>query len=587
MLKLLFFFCSGLFNKFPRLFIVNIGLALLLVIVDTANVISIAPIVALVTNENAPQGIAKSIFDVCQSFGIQPDNLVGFISLFVSLSVASSLISVGITYFLLKSQFIVRRAYTLGLCEDLLYSSMNFINRKRQGDFINVMIKEVAQVADAFTSLSRSIAPFIQAGVLLAIPFYISVQTSALAIFFAIILISPLRIAQKHLYNWGKKNVEVSNEFSSTLQEILSNIGIISGFANETQEVERLDKSFSKVRKTSINLQIIQSAVFYAYNPIGIILVFFTYIIGQKLNIGISETVVMLLAFHRLSAVLRAISTNMNQLLTLVPSYEKINNIRSEAKTNRPNFGTIKFDNLKKPIIFNNVTFSYTGKKNVLENINLIIPKNEITALVGASGAGKSTIADILLGLHEISDGKIIINDLTFDKFDITSYKKCLGYVPQQSSLFNESVRKNILWAQPTASNDDIIEACRQANANEFINELENGLETIVGDRGVQLSGGQVQRIALARALVRKPDLLLLDEATSALDTESERLIQDSIEKIARKTTLLIIAHRLSTIKKANSIYVLDSGKIIESGNFSQLINNGGHFSKLVKMQKL
>ena len=157
--------------------------------------------------------------------------------------------------------------------------------------------------------------------------------------------------------------------------------------------------------------------------------------------------------------------------------------------------------------------------------------------------------------------------------------------MPQQSSLFNESVRKNILWAQPTASNDDIIEACRQANANEFINELENGLETIVGDRGVQLSGGQVQRIALARALVRKPDLLLLEEATSAQDTESERLIQDSIEKIARKTTLLIIAHRLSTIKKANSIYVLVSGKIIESGNFSQLINNGGHFSKLVKMQ--
>ena len=191
------------------------------------------------------------------------------------------------------------------------------------------------------------------------------------------------------------------------------------------------------------------------------------------------------------------------------------------------------------------------------------------------------------MGFNEPKSGQITFDGTNLQEFDINSYRKRIGYVPQDSILFNMSIRDNLIWAKEDATNEEIKHACRQANADEFIEGFPHGYDTLVGDRGIRLSGGERQRISLARAILRRPELLILDEATSSLDTHSERLIQKAMENIAKETTIIVIAHRLSTIVNADYVYALKRGKVIEEGTYSDLIKMDGYFNRMVKVQLL
>ena len=211
-----------------------------------------------------------------------------------------------------------------------------------------------------------------------------------------------------------------------------------------------------------------------------------------------------------------------------------------------------------------------------------------MTAIVGQSGAGKTTLVDLMLGLYQQSEGDILLDGKSLSQFDLNSYRQRVGYVPQDPQLFNTTVRENLLWSAPAASEQKIWNACSLANAEPFVRELPDQLETVLGDRGVRLSGGQRQRLALARAIIRKPDLLILDEATSSLDTESEGLIQKSIDKLSSEMTIIVIAHRLSTIRNVDHVYVLDKGTIIEEGSYRQLTNKlGSRLREMVMNQTI
>lgn len=210
-----------------------------------------------------------------------------------------------------------------------------------------------------------------------------------------------------------------------------------------------------------------------------------------------------------------------------------------------------------------------------------------MVAVVGESGAGKSTLIDVVMGFNEPSGGRIAVDGGDLGDVDVVSYRRRIGYVPQESVLFNLSIRENLRWANEEATEAEIREACRQANAMEFIERFPEGLDTVVGERGVRLSTGQCQRVALARAILRRPQLLVLDEATSALDTLSERLIQQAIERVARDTTVVVIAHRLSTITNADYIYVLQRGQVVEEGTYADLVARDGHFTRMTQLQVL
>ena len=243
---------------------------------------------------------------------------------------------------------------------------------------------------------------------------------------------------------------------------------------------------------------------------------------------------------------------------------------------------------ITKEIICQDVFFRYDKSKDqyAIEGINIKIPVNQMTAIVGPSGAGKSTLIDLLMGLNQPEKGKVLIDGLPLTKDSLLPLRRSISYVPQDPFLFNATLRENLLMIEPNATEEQIWEALEFSSAAEFVNKLPQGLDTIIGDRGIRLSGGERQRIVLARAILRKPSILVLDEATSALDTENERKIQEAIEQLKGKMTVIVIAHRLSTIRNADQVIVLDKGKIIQRGEFNQLANEEtGMFSHLLQNQ--
>ncbi|NLM09980.1 MAG: ATP-binding cassette domain-containing protein, partial [Clostridiaceae bacterium] len=243
----------------------------------------------------------------------------------------------------------------------------------------------------------------------------------------------------------------------------------------------------------------------------------------------------------------------------------------------------VELTDVQGEIKFNNVSFSYNDKTEVLRNINLTIPKGKTVALVGPSGGGKTTFCNLIPRFYEVDEGSITIDGKDIRNVTLESLRRNIGMVQQDVYLFTGTVEENILYGKPDATREEVIRASKLANAHDFIMELENGYDTFVGERGVKLSGGQKQRISIARAFLKNPPILILDEATSALDNESERLVQQSLDVLAKGRTTLIIAHRLSTIKNADNIVVLTSNGIEEQGTHDELIKKGGVYASLHK----
>jgi subfamily B ATP-binding cassette protein MsbA len=239
---------------------------------------------------------------------------------------------------------------------------------------------------------------------------------------------------------------------------------------------------------------------------------------------------------------------------------------------------------LNTQIDFKNISFKYDNTE-VLKNINFSIEKGKMIALVGQSGSGKSTLADLLARFYDLEKGKILIDNHEIKSIALTDLRRLMGIVSQESILFNDTIYNNIRLGKLDASKDEIINAAKVANAHQFILDSKNGYQTNIGDRGNKLSGGQKQRISIARAVLKNPEILILDEATSSLDTESEKLVQNALEKLMKARTSLVIAHRLSTIKNADEIIVLDKGVIVERGTHDDLISKNGHYKKLSKLQ--
>jgi subfamily B ATP-binding cassette protein MsbA len=241
----------------------------------------------------------------------------------------------------------------------------------------------------------------------------------------------------------------------------------------------------------------------------------------------------------------------------------------------------------EKEVALRDVSFSYIADRPVLKHINLTVPKGKTIALVGQSGSGKSTLVDLIPRYHDVSSGEVLIDGKNIKNVRISELRSLIGNVNQEAILFNDTFYNNITFGVENATMEQVIEAAKIANAHEFIMESEHGYDTMIGDRGGRLSGGQRQRVSIARAILKNPPILILDEATSALDTESERLVQEALERLMKSRTTIAIAHRLSTIKNADEIYVLYEGEIVERGQHEELIEKNGYYKRLYDMQQL
>ena len=378
---------------------------------------------------------------------------------------------------------------------------------------------------------------------------------------------------------------------TSVISETLSSIRIVKAFAMKAYEVKRFSNETHKYYKLMLRKDILRLVSSPISEIIGASIAALLLWIGARdvlvaQSISSEDFIRFILLLFSLFGPMKKLSNVFNELQNGLASADRVFSIL-DTKSDIINVpDATHVDNLEKEIIFKDLSFHYGNKdEQVLKNINFSISSGQIIALVGPSGAGKSTLVDLIPRFYDTTKGSIFIDDNNIKEIDINSLRSLMGIVTQETFLFNDTVRANISYGVESLSDDIIKDAAIAANAHEFIKKLPDGYETIIGERGVSLSGGQRQRIAIARAIVKNPPILILDEATSSLDTESEKKVQQAIEKLMRNRTVIVIAHRLSTVHNADKIIVLDKGEIIDEGSHDELINRDGIYKQLHNMQ--
>lgn len=585
-------YALAIFRRFPGLFLINTGLALLLTAAEGLSIFSLAPLATEFRGQPDATGTIAAFGDALLAIGITPSFEI-YLSFFAVTIILRDGIKMGIQYFVACSKQIVIREIISELAHAVLHASANFFASRRQGDFVNTMTNELAKVGDAFGALSRCVSPIAQIIFLAIAAVLISWQLTVISLGLIFCLVLPLQYVNQTLYSRGVRHTESGNRFLSALDETFSRLRLIAGFGNAVAALGRIDRTFVAARDAHLSLSLIDLLVQSAYGPIAVAVVVATFFAGHAFDIPVQQTIMVVFTLHRLANVIRELEANKNTLLSSFGGFQQVQRISSEAQSSRLKFGSVPFDRLETGIHLDNVGFAYPATASgvtvppALHDVDLSIPKGKCVALVGESGAGKSTLIDLIMGFQIPQSGAIRLNGRPLTDYEITSYRQKIGFVPQNNLLFHDTIRANICWAKSDATDEEIMAACTLADAHDFIMAQEHGYDTIVGDRGDKLSGGQVQRIALARALVRNPELLILDEATSALDSVSEKQIQTAVENITGRMTIILIAHRLSTIAKADIIYVLSKGRVIEQGTFEELSSRGGKFADLVNIQRL
>ena len=411
----------------------------------------------------------------------------------------------------------------------------------------------------------------------------------------AFAMAAALGLTQKQLLprlrNRSQNLVDASVSLASRQTEQIQGLRLLHTTGQITEAGQETDDLLQQITRHGSRMAIISNIITPISTLLPIIAISLiataSVIVFQNRQSGILPSLVtFVLALQRLNIRLSSISNIFNRYASNNAQIERLNLILDDSDKQFVREGGIPFTRLQKEIELKNVVLRYNPDTTpALANVNLIIPHGTTVALVGSSGAGKSSLADLLVGLYEPSEGVVLIDGIDMQKINLTSWQKRLGVVSQDTFLFNASIAENIAYGVPAASRAAIEAAARASQAAGFINALPDGYETVIGERGYRLSGGQRQRISLARAILREPELLILDEATSALDSESERLVQEAIERFERNHTVLVIAHRLSTIVNADLICVMESGQIVERGLHQELLAAGGIYSRLWQQQ--
>lgn len=475
--------------------------------------------------------------------------------------------------------------------ERLLKLELSFHSESKLGQTLSY-VNEQAQRSETLSSywfeiVSDSLIIIVLAFLLISL----SPTLTLVALFSLVIVTLFLRKVINSVQFYGRRAAINIEKFSSLVTEIISGIRVVKGFNAEPRELERVKQSLQERYEAEIAAYRYNSAVHPLTETVGISILLLLLGIGLVLLPSLQSTTIPFLLTYTL-ALLRILprvshlNSMRSQLAVLSGSLEAIQRFLSSTAELHLQDGTRLYEGFQFGLAFENVTFTFSSNsETTLKEVSFQLQKGATTAIVGPSGSGKSTLADLVMRFHDPNVGGIRIDGIDLQEFQVSSWRQSIAMVNQDTFLFNASVRENIAYSCPEATDIQIIQAAKQAYAYEFIQDLPHGFDTILGNRGTRLSGGQRQRIAIARAILRDPDILILDEATSALDTNSERIVQKALEKVSRDRTVLVIAHRLSTIEKADNIIVLCNGSVVEQGTHQKLLELQGEYWLLYKSQ--
>jgi len=465
-----------------------------------------------------------------------------------------------------------------------------FFEENETGHLISRIINDVAIMQSTVT---RMLKELMQNGAmalgLLGWLFYLKWQWAVIAIIIFPLMAIPISNISRKLKKISHKGQEILANVNSTILESFSGIKIVRGFGLEPIEKEKFNRyseSFLKVMKKNVKyVEIISPLLeFIGILSAGIVLWYG----GSQVLMGeVSQGtfIAFIVAMFMLYGPLRLLFKIYANLQISLAGAERVFAIldQEEERADEGGDDLVEFD---EQIEFRQVTFRYPSRETlVLKEIDLCVKKSEVLAIVGMSGAGKTTLVDLLFRFYNVTSGKICIDGKDIREYRLDSLRRNLALVTQETFLFNDTIWNNIGFGKPDASREEILQAAKAAHVDYFVKSMEEGYETVIGERGAKLSGGQRQRVAIARAIVRNAPILILDEATSALDSESEKLVQDALRNLMKHRTTFVIAHRLSTIKHADAIIVLDKGEIVEKGTHEFLLSNSGLYQKYFEMQ--
>ncbi len=490
---------------------------------------------------------------------------------------------------------LLSRSYVYRLRQDamrlLLDVDLDYHTNTRLGDMMNNLNGETGRVAAAVRTLDRIATLGITILVFLAILVAISWPLTLVSILLmaGVALANQVSISQAK--GLGQLLSKAGNDLAIRTIEVLSGMRLVKTTANEDSEFELINHLVHRREETEFKSQLVYASIGPINEMLSIVALIALILIGRVLLAEQLESVssvllIYLVVLFRLLPIIGQLNSSRSQLASNSASAEIIEAFLNRADKPFMANGHRPFVALTEGIRFNHLSFRYPRAEGwALQDIDLFLPKGQTLALVGSSGAGKSTLADLLPRFYDPTEGSIDIDSINLREFEVKSFRRRLGVVSQDTFLFNASVKDNIRYGCPQATDAEVAAAARRANAEEFILKLPQGYDTFIGDRGILLSGGQRQRLAIARALVQDPEILILDEATSALDTISERLVQQAIDDLSKDRTTLVIAHRLSTVQRAHQIAVLDKGRVVERGTHQTLLAKGDHYAKLYAMQ--
>lgn len=505
-----------------------------------------------------------------------------------------------------KNLFLYLAYYTLNplknkivnrLREDLyrkiLQLPIGFFNEKRKGDLMSRMTTDIAEVE---VSVVGALEGWIRDPLTILVTLVALLLISPQLTMFLLILIPVMGLVIGRITRSLKRHsAEVATKYGetlSTLDETLSGLRVIKAFNIEKLLRDRFSKNNEEllIAKNKIGYRRDLASPLSEFMGVTLFCAVLWYggqlVLGNKIPLEASTFLGYLGLFYNIINPAKTLSTSFSNMQKGSAAIGRIEEVLKTPITVDDNMQGIPLHTFRDKIEFRDVVFAYEDAI-ILDHINLTVKKGMTIALVGSSGAGKSTLADLVPRFHDVTSGEVLIDGINIKEYSLQSVRRLMSIVTQEPILFNDTIANNIRLGKPDATDEEIIQAARIANAHDFIIRKENGYQTNIGDRGSKLSGGERQRLTIARAVIKNPPILILDEATSSLDTESERLVQDAINNMMQNRTSLVIAHRLSTIRHADEIIVLQKGKIVERGTHDQLLAQHGYYKKLVEMQEV
>jgi ATP-binding cassette subfamily B protein/subfamily B ATP-binding cassette protein MsbA len=568
-----------------------LAMSIVLGLMETFQIVLLYPIMNATIDFQGPQiAMFEPFYNAVRNLIHLPD-IVLFSLLFILLVSLTFILSLVYRY---TSIYLTKNVITTTkrkIFDRLVSNDYHFFVVNKRGDIIYNVVTAPAEVRHFLDTSTSMLSESIIVITIVVTMLFISATAVVILLTGGILFILLVRyIGEKVAFRLGRLQMRSMRAENEVISGYLSGLRQIRSVCGDEHWRRKYDHALDEYWERFIGLsffRIIPSAIlqFLFLVGIAILVIFFYYLYQERFLYIIPIMGAFVFSALKVIPRLAGLSNQYMEIMDQWPNLNAIYNFLNDTRYHTIQNGARVFSTLNEDILFENVTFSYYPDQRLLENNNLRIGYNTVTALVGHSGSGKSTIVSLLLRYYDAKSGRIGINGYDLREYDKATFLKKVGYVSQDTFIFNTTIRENIIFGGEYTE-EEMIDAAKKANIHTFVAGLPKGYDSIVGDQGIKLSGGEKQRVAIARALVRKPEFLVLDEATSNLDNESEAVVQESINNISKNITTFIIAHRLSTIRKADTIYVMSRGKIVESGTHDELMAQRGTYFELYESEE-